>query len=296
MRPSRTPWEQVKLRFAKNRLAVYCLWTLVIMIGLSVLVPLLSPHDIYAPQVEQRFQSPTAGHPFGTSATGVDMFTKSFAGLRLTLIIGLTASFLTLMIGLVYGSISGYAGGMVDNGMMRVVDVLYGLPRLAYIILVVFVFREYGHKFLSRENQYMWEIMLMILALGTISWLTIARIVRGQVLSIKELEFIEAARAIGASDKRIIFSHIMPNILGPIIVYTTLTAPTVMLFESFISFLGLGIKSPSIGRIISDDAISRIAATNLNWWLLVFPGLLLAVVLFCLNVIGDGLRDAFDVR
>ncbi|RME03144.1 MAG: ABC transporter permease [Planctomycetota bacterium] len=304
-RPVKTPWRQIYDRFRKNRLAILCIWVFLALGILSFLLPILSPYDYTQPQMQERMQPPSLSHWFGTDAIGIDMLTKSFAGLRVSILVGIFGSLLTLAIGLIYGAISGYAGGKVDQIMMRTVDVLYGLPYLAYVILIIFVFKDYGEQwftaqegFWARSNKYIWEIFLMTLALGSISWLTIARIVRAQVLSIKQLEYVEAARALGASNGRILLRHILPNLIGPVIVYITLTAPNLMLFESFISFLGLGIQppTPSIGKIISDDALAQLTAQQLPWWLLLFPSLLLATALFCLNIIGDGLRDAFDVK
>jgi oligopeptide transport system permease protein len=187
----------------------------------------------------------------------------------------------------------------VDGAMMRVIDVLFGLPVLAYVMLMVIVLRDVGVEAfgIKPADRWLWELLVMTVALGSMSWLNVARIVRAQMLQLRESEYVEAARALGAGHLRVIFRHAVPNLLGPVIVYATLTAPSVMLFESFISFLGLGIQPPhsSLGLLL-DDGVKRIAATNINWWLLVFPGGLLAALLFCLNIIGDGLRDAFDVR
>ena len=285
-------------RFFQNPLTSIALFLFLFLFLLSFFVPWLSPYDISVPHLEKRFLPPSLEHPFGTDALGRDMFTKTFAGLRITLLVGLFATGVSLIIGVLYGALAGYVGGVLEEIMMRFVDVLYGLPYLAYVILVIFVFRQYGEWFFSRENLYLWEIFLMALAMGSISWLTIARIVRAEVLRLSRLEFVESARAIGASHARILFYHILPHLLGPVVVYATLTAPQVMLFESFISFLGLGLKPPHprLGRIISDDGLARMAATNLNWWLPFFPGVVLALVLFSLNVLGDSLRDALDVK
>ncbi len=305
MKKIRSRQEQIILRFRKNKLALFGLIGFLVIVLLAIGVPIFSPYDISMPNLPQRFQPPSLAHPFGTDALGMDMFTKTFAGLRITLVVGILATLIAVVIGIIYGSISGYIAGKTDEFMMALVDILYGLPFIAFVILMVFVFRDYGRLFFagssgffSSSNLYLWEIWIMTLAMGSISWLTIARIVRGEVMGLRNLEFVEAAYALGCSHKRILFIHILPNILGPVIVYATLTAPNVMLFESFISFLGLGIQPPhpSLGRIISDDALARIAATHLNWWLLFFPGLVLAFSLFCLNILGDGLRDALDVK
>lgn len=300
---NKSPLEQVLHRFKKNRMAKICLVILVVLFLMSFLVPFFFA-DTSKPNEVNSFRGPTLFHPFGTDAIGVDLFTKVFEGLRITLTVGLIATVISLILGVIYGAISGYIGGYVDEAMMRFVDILYGLPVIAYVMLLIFVFRGYGEVlfgaqqgFFGRSNQYLWEVFIMTLAMGSISWLTIARIVRGEVLVLREQDYVEAARAIGAKPSRILFVHILPNLIGPVIVYATLTAPNVMLFESFISFLGLGVQPPhhSLGQIIS-DGLARIAATNIYWWLLFFPGAVLAAVLFCLNVLGDGLRDAFDVR
>jgi len=291
-------------RFKKNRLALACVFVLGVLVAASLILTFFPVYSITEVDLSIAMQPPSLAHPFGTDTTGTDLMTKVFKGLFLTFLVGFVASIISLFIGLVYGSISGYFGKRTDNLMMRAVDVLYGLPTLAYVILIIFVFQTYGDKLFpnqegvfSRSNLYLWNVFVMTIALGSIYWLTISRIVRAQVLGLQKMEFVEAARAIGAKHFRIIFKHIVPNLIGPVIVYTTLTAPSIMLFESFISFLGLGIKPPnaSLGILI-DDGIKKIAATNINWWLIFFPGMMLASIIFCLNAIGDGLRDAFDVR
>lgn len=304
MTPVRTPMQMALRRFGKNRLAIGCAVALAAMMLGSWLVPVITGIAVDERDPRAALSAPRPGHLFGTDAIGRDLLTRVFLGLRITFVVGATAVAISLVLGVVYGAVSGYFGGWVDNLMMRVVDVLYGLPTIAFLMLILSVFKDYRDRIFTAgsglwraENKYLWDIFLITVSMGMLSWLTIARIVRGQVLTLKEMEYVEAARAIGSGHVRIIFRHIVPNLLGPVIVYATLTMPSVMLFESFLSFLGLGIQEPNVSLgLLLDDGIKRIAAANLNWWLIVFPGTLLAVVLFCLNIIGDGLRDAFDVR
>ena len=221
---------------------------------------------------------PSAAHAFGTDELGRDTLARVIYGGRISLMVGLVGTLVSLLIGVSYGAISGYRGGRTDEVMMRAVDVLYSLP---YIFLVILLL-----VFFSRS------ILMLFVALGLVQWLTMARIVRGQVLSLKQQNFVEAARALGAGDGAIIFRHIVPNTLGPVIVYTTLTVPAVILQEAFLSFLGLGVQPPnaSWGTLVSDGA--RLLA--LFPWLVIFPGLALSLTLFCFNFLGDGLRDALD--
>ncbi len=201
-------------------------------------------------------------------------------GARISLLVGIVATAVALVIGVTWGAVAGYLGGRVDDVMMRIVDVLYSLPFLFFVIILMVVF-----------GRSMFQIFI---ALGAVEWLTMARIVRGQIMALKKMEFIEAARSLGYSHSRIIFRHLLPNALGPIIVYTTLTIPAVMLLEAFLSFLGLGVQPPmsSWGTLIKDGAEKM----EEYWWLLVFPGALFSLTLFSLNFLGDGLRDALDVR
>jgi len=221
---------------------------------------------------------PSALHWLGTDELGRDTLARLLYGGRISLLVGLVGTLVSLLIGVTYGAISGYRGGALDDFMMRVVDILYALP---YIFLVILLL-----VFFSRS------ILMLFVALGLVQWLTMARIVRGQVLSLKHQTFVEAARALGASDATIIFRHIVPNTLGPVIVYTTLTVPAVILQEAFLSFLGLGVQPPaaSWGTLVSDGA--RVLA--LFPWLVIFPGLALSMTLLCFNFLGDGLRDALD--
>jgi len=223
---------------------------------------------------------PSAAHWFGTDELGRDTLARVIHGGRISLLVGLVGTAVSLVIGVTWGAVAGYKGGRIDDFMMRVVDILYSLP---YIFLVILLL-----VFFSRS------LVMLFVALGLVQWLTMARIVRGQVLSLKGQNFVEAARALGASDASIVFRHIVPNTLGPVIVYTTLTVPAVILQEAFLSFLGLGVQPPaaSWGTLVSDGA--RVLA--LFPWLVIFPGAALSLTLLCFNFLGDGLRDALDPR
>lgn len=295
---SRSPTQQAFRRFAKNRFALICASVFATIVLATIVVPMATGHDPTKNNLKERLKPPTREHFFGTDAMGRDLFTRVFWGCRITFIIGIAATILGVTIGIIYGGISGYVGGTTDNLMMRFVDVLYGLPLLVYTMLLINVFKGYWEPLgFSQETRWEWNIILIFLAVGSIGWLTTARIVRGQVLSLKEQEFVQSARALGASGPRTLFIHIVPNLLGPVVVYSTLTLPSVMLFESFISFLGLGVEPPnaSLGLLI-DDGVKQLMPTDIYWWLLVFPSAILAVSLFCLNAVGDGLRDALDVQ
>ena len=223
---------------------------------------------------------PSAAHWLGTDTLGRDLLARTLYGGRISIMVGLVATFVALAIGVTYGAVAGFIGGKVDAVMMRIVDILYALPFAIFVILLMVFFGR--------------NIFLLFVAIGAVEWLTMARIVRGQVMSIKRMEFIEAARALGLGRRRIIFRHVIPNVLGPVIVYTTLTIPAVMLLEAFLSFLGLGVQPPmsSWGVLIKDGSEKM----EEFWWLLVFPGALFSLTLFSLNFLGDGLRDALDVR
>jgi oligopeptide transport system permease protein len=216
----------------------------------------------------------------GADILGRDLLARILYGARISLLVGLVATLVALVVGVTYGAISGYFGGTVDTVMMRIVDIIYTLPFTIFVILLMVFFGQ--------------NIFLLFFAIGAVEWLTMARIVRGQVLTVRKMEFIEAARALGLGRRRIIFRHIIPNVLGPVIVYTTLTIPAVMLLEAFLSFLGLGVRAPmsSLGVLIKDGAEKM----EEYWWLLVFPGAVFSLTLFSLNFLGDGLRDALDVR
>lgn len=281
---SRSPARLALDRFRKNRRAVVSL-VLVVLIGLAtIFVPVLSPHPYDEMDWEYMQKGPNGTYWFGTDSNGRDLMVRAFIGGRISFAVGLLATTVAVLIGVGYGAISGYLGGKTDLVMMRVVDVLYGLPYMLIVIIAMTIFE-------SRS------FVLVFLVLGFFNWLTMSRIVRGQVLSLRECEFVEAARALGVGSGWVIFRHVIPNLLGPVVVYTTLTVPAVMLSEAFLSFLGLGISEPmtSWGVLISEGA-NAMSSVGVHWWLIVFPGVLFALTLYWLNAVGDGIRDAFDVQ
>jgi oligopeptide transport system permease protein len=273
---------QAWIRFKRNRAAMVALIILSCITLLALLGPVLSPYGYDEMDWSAFSQSPSlsTGHIFGTDTSGRDLFVRTMIGARVSLSLGMLASTVALVIGVLYGAISGYAGGRTDMLMMRIVDALYALPFMFFVILLMVLF-----------GRHVW---LVFIGVGAVEWLTMARIVRGQTLSLKAKEFVEAAKAIGAGSAHIISRHIIPNLLGVVLVYATLTVPQVILIESFLSFLGLGVQEPltSWGVLIKDGTAELENAP----WLLIFPGLFLAVTLLCLNFIGDGLRDAIDPK
>jgi len=280
---SRSPGQLALRRFRKNRRALLCFW-LLLSVGLAtIVVPIVSPHTFYEQTLKRKKETPSATYWMGTDLNGRDLLVRCFYGGRISFAVGLVATFVSLIIGVGYGALSGFLGGKTDLVMMRFVDVLYGLPHMFIVIIAMVIF---GKSFI-----------VVFMVLGLFGWMTMSRIVRGQVLSLKEKEFVEAARAMGAGSGAIIWRHMIPNILGPVIVYATLTVPSVMLQEAFLSFLGLGISEPmpSWGGLISEGS-GALNPLRIYWWLVIFPGSLLATTLFCLNSVGDGLRDAFDVQ
>ncbi len=234
--------------------------------------------------------APSWGHPFGTDDLGRDVMVRTMHGGRVSLLVAGVATTVYLVVGTTYGAISGFMGGRVDNVMMRFVDLAMSTPYLLLVIVLMAVIPPTSIQIGSLDGSF----VMMFAALGLVSWLVLARIVRGQVLSLKELEFVEAARAIGVSPLRILFRHIVPNTLGPVIVYSSLTIPSVMLSEAFLSFLGLGIREPqaSWGTLVNDGANAMVVYP----WLLIFPGGVMTLTLFCMNFLGDGLRDALDPK
>lgn len=275
-----SPWLDAWRRLRRNHLAVFGGITLIILSLLCVIGPWFSPYGYEDTDLYNTFSPPSAKHWLGTDQLGRDLLTRLMFGGRISLMVGLVATFVALTIGVIYGAVSGYVGGKPDRVLMRIVDILYALPFTIFVILLMVFFGR--------------NILLLFVAIGAVEWLTMARIVRSQIMSLKRMEFIEAARSLGLGTPRIIFRHMIPNILGPIIVYTTLTIPGVMLLEAFLSFLGLGVQPPmsSWGVLIKDGA-ERMEEYP---WLLMFPGTVFSLTLFSLNFLGDGLRDALDVR
>ncbi len=273
-------WKDAWLRLRKNHLAVFGLVTLLLFIVIALLTPWIAPYSYQAQDLELGASPPSAAHWLGTDIFGRDLMTQIMYGGRISLAVGFVATAVALLIGVTWGAIAGYVGGRTDAVMMRLVDILYALPFMIFIVLLTVVFGR--------------NMLLLFLAIGAVEWLTMARIMRGQVQSLRQQEFVEAAISLGLSPATLIRRHLVPNALGPIIVYTTLTIPNVMLLEAFLSFLGLGIQPPqtSWGLLISYGAETMEEYP----WLLIFPGLALTLTLFSLNFLGDGLRDALDVR
>jgi oligopeptide transport system permease protein len=248
-----------------------------------------------------QYSPPTWEHPFGTDLNGRDVLYRVLLGARISLVVGLAGAMISLFLGTAYGLIAGYAGGRIDHWMMRGVDILYSVPRLIFILIFINAFDGHLRDFASRM-EWPWvvsysRIVILVITLGLIEWLTMARIVRGQVLALKERPFVQAARVLGQSNTRIALRHLLPNVLPIIIVYLTLTVPAVILDESFLSFLGLGIQPPqaSWGSLLSEGA-QAINPLKIYWWLLLFPAITMSATLLALNYLGDRLRDTLDPR
>ena len=273
-------WRDAWQRLGKNKMAVISTVILILIVLASFIGPFFLKLSYETQNLQLGAVPPGVRHWLGTDTLGRDLFVRILYGGRVSMSVGFCATAVALTIGVFYGAISGFLGGKIDMLMMRVVDIIFALPFTVFVILLMVFF---GRKF-----------VLLFVAIGAVQWLTMARIVRGQVLSLRHQEFIEAAEALGLSKPRIIFRHMIPNALGPIIVYATLTVPAVMLLEAFLSFLGLGVQPPmsSWGVLIKEGA----EVMEEFPWLLVFPGLVLAITLFSLNFLGDGLRDALDPR
>jgi oligopeptide transport system permease protein len=291
-------WKDAWKRLLKNKLAVFGM----IVVGIIVVASIVGPpiikaatgytYDFQPPEAELKksfppFTAPDGSfswtHPMGTDISGRDILARVLIGGRISLMVGIISTIVSLIIGVSFGATAGYLGGKVDNVMMRIVDVLYSLP---YMMIVIVLLAFFGGR------SPLGQLVLLFIALGSVSWLTMARIVRGQVMSLKNQEFILAARATGVRTRKIIFKHLVPNALGPVIIYSTLTIPAVMLQEAFLSFLGLGVQAPlaSWGSL-ANEGIQNIAIFP---WQLIFPGVTMALALFSLNFLGDGIRDALD--
>lgn len=271
-----------RFRLRENRVVVVCTSILFCIAVLALLGPLLSPHHYTSTDFGNSLLAPSAHEfrLFGTDDLGRDLFVRTLMGARVTLFVAVIASIVSLGIGVLYGAIAGYVGGAVDAVMMRAVDALYALPFIFFVILLMVVFER--------------NFLLIFVAIGAINWLDMARIVRGQTLSLKQREFVDAARLIGVSTPGIIFRHITPNLFGIVIVYVTLTIPQAILVESFISFLGLGVQEPqtSLGALV-DNGVNYMEQAP---WLILVPATLLALILLCFNFLGDGLRDLADPK
>jgi oligopeptide transport system permease protein len=276
----RSLWRQAAARFRRNHAAMGSIYVLIVIGLASVLIPMFWPHAIEDASWEAILAPPSFDdfHWFGTDANGRDLFVRVFYGGRVSLTIGLLTTAVALLIGVTYGAVAGFIGGRTDGFMMRLVDILYSLPLLFFIIILVTVFGR--------------NIYLVFVAIGAVEWLTMSRIVRGQTLSVKAKEYVDSAVAIGMSKPAILRRYIIPNVLGPVVVYVTLLIPTNIVIESYLSFIGLGVQEPltSWGLLISQGSGQLDSAP----WLLFFPATLLAITMFCFNFIGDGLRDALD--
>ena len=273
-------WSDALRKLLKNRAAMFGVLILVSLIIFAILAPVISPYPYDYQNLELGASAPSSAHLLGTDTLGRDLLSRLLYGSRVSLMVGFVATAVALVIGVTWGIVSGYYGGKVDAVMMRIVDILYGLPFIIFIILLMVVFGR--------------NIWLLFGAIGAVEWLTMARIIRGQVLSIKNQEYVLSAKAMGVSNFYMFRRHIFPNVLGPIAVYATLTIPQVMLLEAFLSFLGLGIQPP----MSSWGTLIRYGVESMEeyWWLLVFPGITFTITLFSLNFFGDGLRDALDPK
>ena len=273
-------WALAWRQMWRSRVMMLCAAVLAVVVIASLFAHWLAPYPYQETNLRLGATSPSLEHWMGTDTLGRDVFSRVLHGGQISLAVGLVGTLVSLVIGVLYGSVAGYRGGRVDEWMMRFVDYLYSLPYLFLVIILLVFFSQ--------------SILMLFVALGLVQWLTMARIVRGQVLSLKQAEFIEAARLSGAGGAGILYRHLLPNMLGPIVVYATLTVPAVILQEAFLSFLGLGIQAPrsSWGTLISDGS----TVMGLFPWLAFFPAAVLAAVLFSLNFLGDGLRDSLDPR
>ncbi|UDG81587.1 Oligopeptide transport system permease protein OppC [Candidatus Profftia lariciata] len=278
----RSLWKYAYLRFIHNKAAISSLYILILIAMFVCISPMISPfsYDDIDWDMISIEPNTSSGHYFGTDALGRDLLVRIGIGGRISLLVGIAAALVSVIMGTLYGSIAGYIGGIIDSLMMRILEILHSFPFMFFVILLVTFL---GHN-----------IFLIFIAIGMVSWLDMARIVRGQTLSLKHKEFIEAALVGGVSTYKIITRHIIPNVLGLVVVYASLLVPNMILFESFLSFLGLGIQEPlsSWGTLLSDGVNSM----EVSPWLLIYPSAFLVITLFCFNFIGDGLRDAFDPK
>lgn len=297
-----TPNQRAWRRFRRNRPGMISVVFLLVLFSVVLVWPWIAPHG-FETTSDAQFQSPSAKHWFGTDVHGRDLFTRVFFGARISLLVGMVGAGVAVLIGVTWGAVAGYAGGWLDSFAMRVVDILYSLPSIIFVIVLITtlesLIRTWLQQKLGLPASLVGQVRLYFLfaGLGAVSWLNMARIVRGQVLSLRHRPFVDASRALGARPVRILFRHILPNVYGIIIVYATLTIPAIILYESFLSYLGLGIQPPmaSWGSLIADGA-GQLNPIRVYWWLIVFPAGILVVTLLALNFVGDALRDAWDPR
>lgn len=278
--PSVDFWQDVWRRFEKNKFSLFGLYLLSILLLLACVGPYLNGLNYFDTHLEGNNLPPSKEYWFGTDDLGRDMFTRIWYGARISLMVGITAAFIDLIIGVMWGSAAAFSGGIVDEIMMRIADVLYGLPYLLVVILIMVVMGS--------------GLIPILIAMTIMGWITMARIVRGQILQLKQQEYVVAAQALGASNRRIIFKHLVPNAIGPIMVTVTLTIPSAIFVEAFLSFLGLGVQAPmaSWGTMASEG----LPALQYYPWRLLFPGIFISLTMLAFNLIGEGLRDALDPR
>jgi ABC-type dipeptide/oligopeptide/nickel transport system permease subunit len=294
--PNQRAWR----RFKRNRPAMVSGVFLALLVLSVLLWPLLTPYA-YEAVSDAQFQAPSAQHWFGTDVHGRDLLTRVFYGARISLLVGMVGAGVAFVIGVAWGAVAGYVGGRWDGLMMRFVDILYSLPSIIFVIVLITTLDELARQWLAKafgpKLAASTRILFLFAGLGAVSWLTMARIVRGQVLSLRHRSFVEASRALGASHARLLWHHILPNVYGVIIVYLTLTVPAIILYESFLSYLGLGIQPPmaSWGSLIAEGA-QQLNPIRVYWWLIVFPGAMLVAALLASNFLGDGLRDAWEPK
>jgi oligopeptide transport system permease protein len=303
--PNQRAWR----RFKKNRPAILSAWFLVVLLIAIVAWPVIlkisgtnfarlhNPNQLS----DAQFSPPDAQHWFGTDVHGRDIFSRVLFGAQISLLVGVVGTLVSLVIGVLWGAIAGYVGGKTDDILMRIVDVLYSLPSIIFVIVLITTLGGLLKQTHLVENSPALagglRVTLLFVGLGAVSWLTMARIVRGQVLSLRTRAFVEASRALGAKPHWILARHIIPNIFGVVITYLALTMPAIILYESFLSYLGLGVQPPmaSWGTLIA-EGVSQINPIRIYWWLILFPGGVLVTTLLALNFLGDGLRDAWDVK
>lgn len=280
-RPSLSYWQDAWRHLLKNKLAMLGLVFLILLGFMAIFGPIFSPYEVNQADLPNQYQPPSKKHWFGTDALGRDVFTRTWFGARISLFVGLMAALIDVVIGIVYGGISGYKGGRTDNIMMRIIEILYGIPYLLVVILLLVVLGP--------------SLTTIIIALTVTGWVGMARIVRGQVLQIKNYEFVMASQSYGTKTSRIIRKHLLPNTMGPIIVQMTLTVPSAIFAEAFLSFLGLGIQAPYASwGVMANDSLGAILSGN--WWTLFFPAFFISFTMFAFNVLGDGLQDALDPK
>ena len=281
VRPSLSYWADTWRRLKRNKLAMLGLIFLIMLSFMAIFGPILSPYDVNTQILADQYQKPSSTHWFGTDSSGRDVFTRTWSGARVSLFVGLMAALIDVTVGIIYGGIAGYKGGRTDDVMMRVVEILYGLPYLLVVILMLVVLGP--------------GLFTIIIALTVTGWVGMARIVRGQILQIKNYEFVLAAQSFGTKTSSIIRKDLLPNTMGPIIVQMTLTVPTAIFAEAFLSFIGLGIQPPYASwGVMANDALGAILSGN--WWTLFFPAFFISFTMFAFNVLGDGLQDALDPK